>query len=93
MYPDVSFSVLTQAFSEALYKNKQYVDIEDVYNAIKSTKRIYPDSIIKELNLFREQYKDMCQNEGITLPVVTIDEIKVEEESLLSLLVHWCRKC
>ena len=80
MYPDVSFSVLTQAFSEALYRNKQYVDIEDVYNAIKSTKRVYPDSIIKELNLFREQYKDMCQNEGIRLPIVTIDEIKLEEE-------------
>ena len=80
MYPDVSFSVLTQAFSEALYKNKSYVDIEDVYNAIKNTKRVYPDSIIKELNLFREQYKDMCQSEGIVLPIVNIDEIKLEEE-------------
>ena len=54
MYPDVSFSVLTQAFSQALFKNKSEVDIVDVYNAIKTSKRIYPDSIIKELDLFRK---------------------------------------
>ena len=40
MYPDVSLSVLTQAFSNALYLNKKEVDILDVYNAIKNSKRI-----------------------------------------------------
>ncbi len=79
MYPDVSFSVLTQAFSHALYQNKTEVDITDVYNAIKTSKRIYPDSIIKELELFREKFSKFLNDEGIVLPVVTIDEIKVEE--------------
>jgi len=41
MYPDVAFSVLTSAFSHALFKNNKEVDILDVYNAIKSSKRIY----------------------------------------------------
>ncbi len=80
MYPDICFSVLTAAFSNALYDNKQVVDVKDVYNAIKNSKRIYPDTIIKELNNFRIKFNDVCAQEGIVLPVVTIDEIKDPEE-------------
>ncbi len=75
MYPDIAFSVLTAAFSEALFQNRQFVNVEDVYNAIKNSKRIYPDSIIRELNTFREKFKDVCAQEGISLPVVDIKEI------------------
>lgn len=79
MYPDIAFSVLSQAFSQALFQNKQEVDIVDVYNAIKTSKRIYPDSIIKELDLFRIKFQKFLNDEGIELPLVTIDEIKMEE--------------
>lgn len=75
MYPDVSLSVLSQAFSMALIENKKEVDILDVYNAIKSSKRIYPDSIIKELDAFRIKFADFCEDEGIVLPVVTKEEL------------------
>ena len=81
MYPDVAFSVLSAAFSQALYQNKPYVDVLDVYNAIKNSKRIYPDSIIKELTAFREKFKDFCIEQNITLPIVTIDEIENNEEN------------
>ena len=80
MYPDVALSVLTQAFSQALYNNKQEVTVEDVYNAIKTSKRIYPDSIVKELTLFREKFKKLCDDEGIILPVVTKEEIENMQE-------------
>jgi len=80
-YPDVAFSVLTQAFSQALYQNKPVVDVLDVYEAIKTSKRIYPDSIIKELNLFREEFKGLCLDEKIVLPIVTIDEVQNNEEN------------
>lgn len=79
MYPDISFSVLTAAFSQALFQNRQLVTVEDVYNAIKNSKRIYPDSIIRELNLFREKFKDVLQQEGITLPTVDVSEISIQE--------------
>lgn len=79
MYPDICFSVLTSAFSHALYQNKPTVNVEDVYNAIKTSKRIYPDSIIKELTLFREKFRDVCISEGINLPIVTIDEIQTPD--------------
>ena len=79
MYPDIAFSVLTAAFSQALFQNRQFVTVEDVYNAIKTSKRIYPDSIIRELNLFREKFKDVVAQEGVTLPVVNINEISIQE--------------
>lgn len=76
MYPDVSLSILTQAFSHALFSNKTQVDVLDVYNAIRNSKKIYPDSIVKELNLFREQFKDLCKDENIVLPIVTINDVE-----------------
>lgn len=79
MYPDIAFSVLTAAFSHALFQNREFVTTIDVYNAIKTSKRIYPDSIIRELDAFREKFKDVVAQEGITLPIVTIDEINTEE--------------
>lgn len=79
MYPDVAFSVLSQAFSQAIYRDSDTVNILDFYNAIKLSKRIYPDTIIKELKLFKEKFKHICEEENIVLPDVTIDEIKVEE--------------
>lgn len=79
MYPDIAFSVLTAAFSQALFQNREFVTTIDVYNAIKTSKRIYPDSIIRELTAFREKFKDVVRQEGIELPVVTIEEINTEE--------------
>lgn len=80
MYPDVAFSVLSAAFSEALFQNKQAVDIVDFYNAIKNSKRIYPDSIIKELNAFRVKFEKVCQQENVVLPEVRIEEIQGESD-------------
>ena len=80
-YPDIAFSVLTQAFSQALFQNKEVVDVLDVYEAIKTSKRIYPDSIIKELNKFREDFAHLCAEENIVLPVVTIDDIENNVEN------------
>ncbi len=78
-YPDVAFSILTQAFSSALFDNKQFVDVKDFYNAIKSSRRIYPKSIIKELDNFRILFKDLCDKENIILPVVKIEELEEDQ--------------
>ena len=80
MYPDVALSVLTQAFSAALYDNKKEVDVLDFYTAIKTSRKIYPDSIIKELNNFRETFKDLCKEENVVLPIVTISDIESVNE-------------
>ena len=80
MYPDVALSILTQAFSSALYENKKEVDVSDFYNAIRTSRKIYPDSIVKELDIFRETFKDLCKEENIVLPIVTIKDVEAASE-------------
>lgn len=80
MYPDISFSVLTAAFSQALYQNKPEVTLIDVYNAIKNSKRIYPDSRVKELAAFREKFSDLAREEQVILPNVEVEEIQDIQE-------------
>lgn len=79
MYPDVAFSVLSQAFSNALYDNRDVVNIFDVYNAIKNSKRIYPDAIVKELKAFKVRFAQVCRDDNITLPDVDIKDIRIED--------------
>jgi len=75
MYPDVALSVLSGAFSNALFENREVVGILDVYMAIKNSKRIYPDSRVKECEAFRERFSSICASENIVLPVVQLEEI------------------
>lgn len=75
MYPDVSLSVLSGAFSNALFENRQIVGIEDVYMAIKNSKRIYPDSRVKECAAFREKFYRICAGQDLNLPIVTLEEV------------------
>lgn len=82
MYPDVALSVLSQAFSNALYNNKTEVDVTDFYNAIKSSRKIYPDSIIKELDQFRETFKDLCKEENVVLPVIKLEDLDKEQTDI-----------
>lgn len=75
MYPDIAFSVLSQAFSLALVDNRKEVEIIDVYNAIKISRRIYPDTIVKELEIFRNKFSDLCKEENVSLPLVAIEDL------------------
>lgn len=75
MYPDVSLSVLQGAFSNALFENRNIVGIEDVYIAIRDSKRIYPDSRVKECDAFRQKFERVCQSENIILPPVKLEDI------------------
>ena len=80
MYPDVSLSVLSGSFSNALFDNKEEVGILDVYIAIRDSKRIYPDSRVKECAAFREKFLRICEEKNIVLPDVKIEDIDVGDE-------------
>lgn len=80
MYPDVSLSVLSASFSNALFDNKTEVGILDVYIAIRDSKRIYPDSRVKECAAFREKFLRICEDRNIVLPDVKIEDIDVSED-------------
>ena len=68
-YPDIALTVLRQAFSAALFDNQIEVKFSHIYEAIKSTKAVYPDVIKKELVVFKEEFKDELNEEGVVVEV------------------------
>ena len=63
-YPDVSLTMLKQAFSHTVFDNRKEVDIFDVKEAIINSKNVYPDVIKKELPNFDRIFKDIIKEEN-----------------------------
>ena len=60
-YPDVSLTIVQQAFSNALFDNRTEVNIYDFKKAIKETKNVYPDVIEKSMPIFDKTFKDQLE--------------------------------
>ena len=60
-YPDVSLTIVQQAFSNALFNNRREVNIMDVKTAIMSSKNIYPDVIKKSMPEFDRIFADQLE--------------------------------
>ena len=57
-YPDVSLTIVQQAFSNALFDNRKDVNILDIRKAIINSKNIYPDVIKKSIPEFDTIFAD-----------------------------------
>ena len=57
-YPDVSLTIVQEAFSNALFDNRFEVNVMDFKRAIMSSKNIYPDVITKSMPIFDVMFKD-----------------------------------
>ena len=66
-YPDIALVILRQCFSNAIYENRRTINFKNIYDAVKTTKAVYPDVIAKELVVFKETFKDEMQIEGTVL--------------------------
>ncbi len=66
-YPDIALVILRQCFSNAIYENRKTIDLKNVYDAIRTTKAVYPDVIKKELVRFKEIFKDELKEEKIEI--------------------------
>ena len=66
-YPDVSLTIVQQAFSNALFDNRIDVNVMDFKEAIVSSKNIYPDVISKSMPVFETTFSDQIAeyNKGI----------------------------
>lgn len=64
-YPDIALVLLRQAFSNAVYENRTTVGFQNIYDAVRFTKSVYPDVIKKELVKFKELFKDELALEGV----------------------------
>lgn len=60
-YPDVSLTIIQQAFSNALFDNRRNVNIMDIRQAITSSKNIYPDVIAKSMSQFDTMFADQIE--------------------------------
>lgn len=65
-YPDICLTLLSQAFSQAVFNNRNEVNILDIRNAIKNSKNIYQDVIDKELKNFDIKFKKLIMEETTT---------------------------
>ena len=60
-YPDVSLTIIQQAFSNALFDNRREVNVIDFKTAIMSSKNIYPDVIQKSMPQFDKLFADQIE--------------------------------
>ncbi|MBQ7136489.1 MAG: ATP-dependent Clp protease ATP-binding subunit [Bacilli bacterium] len=68
-YPDISLTLLKQAFSHAVFDNRTEVNIFDVEDAILHTKNVYPDVIKKDMPTFYKMFDAIIKEEkGATDP-------------------------
>ena len=66
-YPDICLTIVANAFTYALYVNRRQVTIKDFYKAICNAKNIYDDVKVKEIERFKEVFKDLIVSEGVDL--------------------------
>lgn len=81
-YPDVSLTLVQEAFSNALFDNRFEVDVMDFKAAIINSKHIYPDVINKALPVFDEVFANQIaeyNNKG-NLEKLSEEEIEDDEE-------------
>ena len=68
-YPDVALTIVMSAFSMALFENAEEVRIKHFYKAIRRTKVVYEDSKLKEIERFKELFKDLINEENVDLSI------------------------
>ena len=66
-YPDIALVILRQCFSNAIYEDRKTIDFKNIYDAVRTTKAVYPDVIKKELVNFKEIFKDELKAENIVI--------------------------
>ena len=63
-YPDVSLTIVQEAFSHALFDNRTEVEVKDFRQAIVSSKNIYPDVIKKSMPEFDRLFAEQIELES-----------------------------
>jgi len=66
-YPDITLTIMGNAFSYAVFENSPEVRIKHIYKAIVNARNIYPDAKAKEVAKFKEQFKELLEEEKVDL--------------------------
>lgn len=66
-YPDICLTIVSNAYTFALYDNTKTVTLKHFYKAICNAKNIYEDAKLKEIERFKVEFADMLREEGVDL--------------------------
>ena len=69
-YPDICLTIISSAFSYAVFENEKTVKMKHIYKAIVNANNIYPDAKKKDIELFKEEFKDMLNEENVDLSII-----------------------
>lgn len=64
-YPDICLTIISSAFSYAVFEGASSVTMKHIYLAMKNTGAIYEDSKEKAIAEFKEIFRDVLLKEGI----------------------------
>ena len=64
-YPDICLTIISSAFSYAVFESAPEVKLKHIYLAMKNTKNLYPDAVEKALEDFKTRFAKMLMKEGI----------------------------
>ncbi len=66
-YPDICLTILSNAFTYAVFDNEANVRIKHVYKAVCNAKNIYEDAKKKEIERFKIEFADLIREENVDL--------------------------
>lgn len=66
-YPDICLTIISSAFSYAVFENSKEVKMKHIYKAIVNANNIYPDALKKDIEKFKTDFKDMLDAENVDL--------------------------
>ena len=66
-YPDISLTILSNAFTYAMFENSKEVKIKHIYQAIVNARNIYEDSKKKDIERFKVVFEDLITEEGLEI--------------------------
>lgn len=66
-YPDICLTIISNAFTYALYDNKNICSIKHVYKAVCNARNIYEDAKLKAIEKFKTDFADLIMQEQVDL--------------------------
>ena len=66
-YPDICLTIVSNAFTYALFDNENVCRIKHIYKAICNARNIYEDAKKKAIIKFKEDFKDLIAEEKVNL--------------------------
>ena len=66
-YPDICLTILSNAFTYALFDNEKVCRIKHIYKAVCNARNVYPDAKRQAIEKFKVDFSDLIKEENVDL--------------------------